>query len=57
MRRVSSSISDDTYARLEDVANIERGSVAQIIRRSIEELISRYGELPQPGLALRRHEP
>ncbi len=54
MRRISSSITSDSYARLEAIADAEQGSVAQLIRRAVEEFISAYGDSEQPRLPLHR---
>jgi len=54
MSRISSSLATESYARLEAIADAEKGSVAQIIRRAVEEFIARYNDPDQPRLPLRR---
>jgi len=54
VRRISSSILEDTYIRLEEIANAEQGSVAQVIRRAVEEFIANRDAPNQPRLPLRR---
>jgi hypothetical protein len=53
MIRISSSINERSRRRLEEIANTEKGSVAQIIRRAVEEFIAKYGTGDQPQLPLR----
>jgi hypothetical protein len=57
VRRISSSILEDSYIRLEEIANAEQGSVAQIIRRAVEEFIANRDVVDQPRLPLRRGQP
>jgi hypothetical protein len=54
MRRLSSSVAEATYLRLEDIAALEQRSVAQIVRRAVEEFITKYGSLDQARLPLQR---
>lgn len=55
MRRISSSLSEPSYAKLEQIADSEKGSVSQLIRRAVEEFISGYrAENDQPRLPLSR---
>jgi hypothetical protein len=54
MRRISRSIREESYLRLEVIAAAEKGSVAQIIRRAVEDYISGYDDPDQPLLPLRR---
>jgi hypothetical protein len=57
VRRISSSILEDSYLRLEEIADAEQGSVAQVIRRAVEEFIANRSALDQPRLPLRRGAP
>ena len=54
MRRIASSITEDSYVRLEAVASVEQGSVAQIIRRAVEEYLALYEDAKKSQLPLRR---
>lgn len=54
VRRISSSILEESYSRLEEIAAIEKGSVAQIVRRAVEDFIANHEAFDQPRLALRR---
>ena len=55
MRRLSSSVSEATYLRVEDIAAIEQRSIAQIVRRAVEEFTATYSSSDQARLPLRRH--
>jgi hypothetical protein len=57
MRRISSAIAEESFVRLEELASNEQRSVAQIIRRAVEEFVAKYKPLDQPRLPLRRTPP
>lgn len=54
MRRLSSSVAEATYECLEEIAALEQGSVAQIVRRAVEEFIATHGSSNQARLPLQR---
>ena len=53
-RRVSSSVSRSTLAKLETVARKEGVSVSWIIRRAVDDFLNAYGNEAQASLPLRR---
>jgi hypothetical protein len=57
VRRISSTILEESYLRLEEIASADQGSVAQVIRRAVEEFIANRSASDQPRLPLRRGQP
>jgi len=54
MKRITVSVPESNYVRLEDIAAQEQGSVSQVIRRAIDIYVKAEPTDVQPRLALRR---